>query len=783
MKKFLSLVLALVMTMSLVTISAGAKDFTDDSKINYAEAVDVMSAIKVIDGYTDGSFNPQGGLTRGAAAKIICNMILGPTTAAALNADTAPFKDVAVDNTFAGYIAFCAKEGIINGYNDGTFRPTAPLTGYAFMKMLLGALGYDAQTEGYVGANWSINVAKRALNIGLDKGLVDEFVGAKALTREEACLYAFNTLTATMVEYDNSSSITVGDIVITTSSKAQEMEDITGRDYNGESSTDGDDTLQFCEKYFSKLTVKVDAKDAFGRPASTWKVSRDEVGTYADEATLVYTKAVKGKDIYKDLDLDDTVSFAKYVDSAESAGNVSVTSDGDAISGTAYGVVTEVFYDEDAGIARIIVVNPVISSVSLVGENDDDERIIKIDGMEFVTEEFEEDDDVIYTKADNKIQTVELVEKQSGTVTKKVGSDVLYIDGEKYTLSSSTGADNSSVAVKDDVDFYVDANGYIIKIDKSSETVTVDDLAYAEKIAEARGDYAVLRLANGSKKTVDLDKAYDLEHHLVSFKDSDDGVELTDRTTITNGAKDVDFTKGKPTVTVNSGNSVVTNSATVFLYKVTNGDDVSYKVYTGFKNAPSIDGTATVLAYCKDGDSSKAAVLVYIDLTKAALKDSDADLTFVAYDSGVESVDDGDTTVYYEYNAVVDGKITTLKVDADTAADIAAVDSAVVSFTALNKDTDGVVVKGTGTTIAGTGNKFTVGSSHKVAKVSNDVITLNGNVLAYTDDVQVFFVNSDAEIRAAEITDIRSDEGVKYDTVDYTKDSDGLVDLIIVVEK
>ena len=39
MKKFLSLVLALVMTMSLVTVSAGAKDFTDNSKITYDEAV------------------------------------------------------------------------------------------------------------------------------------------------------------------------------------------------------------------------------------------------------------------------------------------------------------------------------------------------------------------------------------------------------------------------------------------------------------------------------------------------------------------------------------------------------------------------------------------------------------------------------------------------------------------------------------------------------------------------------------------------------------------------
>ena len=153
MKKFLSLVLALVMTMSLVTVSAGAKDFTDNSKINYKEAVDVMSALGVVGGYTDGSFNPQGTLTRGAAAKIICNLILGTTTAEALVADAAPYSDVPTTNTFAGYIAYCAKEGIISGYADGTYRPAASLSGYAFMKMLLGALGYDATTEGYTGNN------------------------------------------------------------------------------------------------------------------------------------------------------------------------------------------------------------------------------------------------------------------------------------------------------------------------------------------------------------------------------------------------------------------------------------------------------------------------------------------------------------------------------------------------------------------------------------------------------------------------------------------------------
>ena len=147
MKKFLSLVLALVMTMSLVTVSAGAKDFTDDSKIQYEEAVKVMSGVGVIDGYTDGDFRPANTLTRGAAAKIICNLILGPTTASALVADAAPYGDVPTNHTFAGYIAYCQKEGIISGYADGTFRPANTLTGYAFMKMLLGALGYKADQE------------------------------------------------------------------------------------------------------------------------------------------------------------------------------------------------------------------------------------------------------------------------------------------------------------------------------------------------------------------------------------------------------------------------------------------------------------------------------------------------------------------------------------------------------------------------------------------------------------------------------------------------------------
>ena len=273
MKKFLSLVLALVMTMSLVTVSAGATDFKDDGKINYEEAVSVMSAVKVIDGYADGSFNPQGTLTRGAAAKIICNLILGPTTAAALHANTAPFKDVPVDHTFAGYIAYCSEQGIISGYADGAFRPAATLTNYAFLKMLLGALGYDSEIEGFVGENWSIQVAKRALGIGLTKGYDGTFVGTAAATREEACLYALNTLKATMVDYDAKITATVnGAQIVVGNSLATDVK------WNIASKTDGnikdDGYVQFAEKYFSKLELEV-GNGIYGRPANTWKNAKN----------------------------------------------------------------------------------------------------------------------------------------------------------------------------------------------------------------------------------------------------------------------------------------------------------------------------------------------------------------------------------------------------------------------------------------------------------------------------------------------------------------------------
>ena len=470
MKKFLSLVLALVMTMSLVTVSAGAKDFTDSSKINYAEAVDVLSEAKVIDGYADGAFNPSNTLTRGAAAKIICNLILGPTTASALVADAAPYKDVPTNSTFAGYIAYCQKEGIISGYADGTFKPANSLTGYAFMKMLLGALGYDAANEGYTGANWSINVAKQAISIGLNDGLKGEFNGVKAVNREEACLYAFNTLNATMVEYTNQ-TIVIANGTVKTDKVAKDMEN------NARTETIKEDNkMQFAEKYFTNLE-KEPTSDDFGRPANKWTYKNTDIGTYVDYTLMVaeYTDGVSGKDVYNKIGKTamDKYDLTATIDGNDAAKTILADvnkNNKDDMAGTDTGVLTQVFVDDDNKAAAIVEINTYLGiadsdysekkdeakftvwglskegkTYTKVAFNKDgtlkttsDSASFTVSGEDFNVSKVEEDDAYLFTVAAGEVQTFVPAEavKDTEITSFKKGSNVT-AGGTKYSFNAA----------------------------------------------------------------------------------------------------------------------------------------------------------------------------------------------------------------------------------------------------------------------------------------------------------------------------------------------------------
>ncbi|WP_317348335.1 S-layer homology domain-containing protein [Pusillibacter faecalis] len=522
MKKFLSLVLALTMMMSLVTINAGAKEFTDDEELNYKEAVDVISEISVVDGYEDGSFKPQNTLTRGAAAKIICNLILGPTTAAELHADTAPYKDVPVSNTFSGYIAYCAKEGIISGYADGSFRPAGTLTGYAFMKMLLGALGYDSNYEGYTGGNWSINVAKQAIGIGLNKGMVEEFNGVDFVTREEAALYAFNTLKATMVDYDQKITTTINGVdVVISQGTAKPVDWSEGSNRDGNIKDDG--YVQFAEEYFPKLYLD-NTTDAFGRPAREWEYSGNTVGTYVNHDILKkeFTTEVTGRDLYDVLGKStiDDYEFLISVD-GETEKNVLgdafftedniLRSNTKGVGGTGNGVLTQVYVDTDNKDVYIAVINTYLAvatddynekkdeatytvwSLENKGTSSDKTLVkalpakstdaainldLTVSGEDFAIEEVKEDDIVLVHVAEGEIKEIMEPEVLSEVeITAFKNGSWITVDGEQYDYNDAIQYDDDVLDDYDDTNMkdttynvYLDAYGYAIGVEVVEES-------------------------------------------------------------------------------------------------------------------------------------------------------------------------------------------------------------------------------------------------------------------------------------------------------------------------
>ena len=302
MKKFLSLVLALIMTMSLVTISAGAteyRDLTDKDEIQYEEAVAVLNRIGVITGYDDGSFRPETELTRGAAAKIIVSLLIGPEAASNLPNQTAPYPDVPASHTFAGVISYCKTAKIISGYGDGTFKPGNSLTGFAFAKMLLGALGYNGEIEGFVDTGWTMNVAR----IGHEVGLFDrlDFDGAGAVNRETACQLALNTLKATMVTYGGNTMVSGAQTLVVKGTQAMYVTS-NNREINANinrrviNAANNEMTLEFGEAKFKDLRLEHDkydpAYDDFGRPSNEWSYKKVTIGTFKLPADFTYTTQV-----------------------------------------------------------------------------------------------------------------------------------------------------------------------------------------------------------------------------------------------------------------------------------------------------------------------------------------------------------------------------------------------------------------------------------------------------------------------------------------------------------
>ena len=821
MKKFLSLVLALVMTMSLVTVSAGAKDFTDNSKINYKEAVDVMSAAKVIDGYAEGDFRPSNTLTRGAAAKIICNLILGPTTAEALVADAAPYSDVPTTNNFAGYIAYCAKARIISGYADGTFRPAATLSGYAFMKMLLGALGYDATAEGYTGNNWSIQVAKRALsaNVDLADGLNGDFNGVKAVTREEACLYAFNTLKATMVEYENSNSVTVNGITFTNKSTAKEMTCVEGSGNDGNIKKDG--KVQFAEKYFSDLKA-APATDDLGHPSTKWTWKKDKIGTYANEADETYTltgtyEIGTGKDyasllaVLKDEDFTDNkdLKLAKEVDVYVNGAAVKTT-EAEAVvkalmNDAKGGTTVELYYNDDDKdvVDCVTILNYSIGqikdvSTKLTKDQKDDGATSKIkvegkwyldnDVVGFDSKTYVEDAYVLYIlKSTTEMSASQIAEEITGKVTAIKGSDKATVGGTQYKYVKNA----VTIDVDDEGSFYLNVAGQIAAVDTNSKS---DNYAYIYNLkkdtnkvnsdgvlADTITAYYVTTDGTKASAVVDADVETTSGEKTFYYADTKTEVESgvviafsinSDGELVLETAKDT--IKNNVTKTIDKTHAAGTDSDTQFIFAYADGSKFKTSTAAGYKNV-SVKGQQVCTVTNKDGDY----LYVFVGVKNGTLS-SDVQYAVVTDGKASKTKDGKDT--FYSYDAIINGEESTLTFKTST-------DPKLTKGAAYAFELDGKNVKDNKVTplnfaqvTAGTKNYVEVGGTQY--NLDDDVKAIYTVTLEYKTEDAYKEATKGTTLTFADLDSVTVSEGADIDNkswVAYNVDGSDL-DVLFVVD-
>ena len=439
---------------------------------------------------------------------------------------------------------------------------------------------------------------------------------------------------------------------------------------------------------------------------------------------------------------------------------------------------------------------------------------VKPDGVngiqDFETaESFEDDAYVLYTysQSANEVKSVALAEEVTGTVTRAENADnttdgqdkkSLTIGGTKYNASAkAAGQDVGEVSVDEDYTIYLDAYGYMIYIEENDE---IGD--YALVLATASkgdfvGDKAELLFTDGTTKVVDTTKNYNgkiADNTIVTYRVDEDGdytLKEVDKTQTTGGAVDgFKLTNDKagiatdPADAKNNESNVTSNSKTVFVVYDVNDDE--YTAYTGIKNAPSItaenktDKKVAAYWYCKSG---RMTTVMFVFPEKGVeIEDDSNSVLFLAGESVSNLIHDKDGD-YYEYNAIVNGEIQTVKVDRSWGNDENGI------YKSYSTDKYGVISKLNDMTAFDgkyTEKQYLQGTG--IDKVSADyTVILNTEktgsykhteTITVADDAKIFYVDEDGNIESSSYRSISKDTNDKV----YAIVNDYLVEFLVIEE-
>ena len=835
LKKVLALVLAFACAF---TMFAGAA-FTDQADIKVdSDVVDTLVSLGVIEGFEDGSFQPNGTVTRAQMAKMIYVLRTGNSDASAYNDDKTSFTDIGT-HWARGYIKYCQSLNIIAGKSNTKFCPNDKVTAQEAAKMLLVTLGYDAQKAGLVGAGWASKTNALADENGLLENVNTSFTAA--CPRQYAAQLIYNAIDAATVVWR--------DDAYTNQNYNGKDNQTIGEKYMGLSKTVG--ILEEVTKDNDKDTYSLYVNtDKYEDECSGKKLLNNFTKVSKDYSALKYQKV---KVLYKDKDkvfgvyamTDDNTVVSAVMDQVKMDSADKIKIDGtkytvDTNNSTVYvnGKDTNTkiavwvnAHSEGKNIGKASTVQAISNSsnnkINILKVTTFETKKVTYVGKDYVNagKKYEEDDanfssdlkkdDYVAISAkenyaDDKVLLTKL-ETVEGKVTGIKGNDQVLIDGTWYTADYKANTNrvidnwpSNGATVK-----LVLLNGFVQLVD--TVTVGSSDFALVIETGSSSGlgssKVADVLFADGTRKTVELDNdseykgtkknddttyveesapklaTYEVSKGKYTFKavsekalNGYDEYATGGNLTIDGKVKSATLKKANTTANV-----FMKDTGVVFVQYMKNGD-YEYKVVTGKDAANWKETTISLQALVKKDSGVNYAEMAVVTMTNNIPGGSDSTYAFALDDSYEKTIDGTKYTFVEAWNG---SEAITMKSE-----DKVSIGAREAFEYSVNADGTYDLTKLAGKDTAT--QKYAVTQITSYDKTSGELTFVSVPVskeYKITKDTVVLYVDSDAKKGAGEFdietaidtnNDGKIDANDKANVIYYSESGDDYIRLIVV---
>ena len=626
-----------------------------------------------------------------------------------------------------------------------------------------------------------------------------------------------------------------------------------------------DGFIQFAEQYFDRLTLR-GTSDVFGRPSNEWTWKGVKVGTYPKTAVATYTADTTLGTIYADLGMSSKDEAAEvYVDGvlADERAEVSRNNDlkvskvifdkdvaanhADHTCQVGNGTLIEAYRNDSTNDVTIVCINTYVAEVNkVVAASGNKPAYITLSELEtekgsdyasdlqpndeFETEDFASDDIVLFTYADDEIQSVKAAESTTGELTKRELTKNLVLGENKYSYSNKydIDGDEDDLSIGSEYEVYMDEYGYAIYVVETEYNIA--DYAFLRILQNGtvafQSNKAALWTYDGKGATVDLTKNYAAETAFAGIPVSPDpelsignpnamivlaraasdgdyrlkALDTENYDATINPTDDFLMRNGVARIRLDDANReyIYADDRTQVVVHVTKTDGTdAWHAYSGTDNMPTIalreDITPTEdigVSYYSRNSGVATIIFIDVDEDNYTVTAGNNDVIFFSPESASKHTEDAQNS-YYTYQAVVNGEIVdnvmvedditvytypTFNADGEGASELA--------FTEVEYD-DGVIVDVDNILDDGVRGSFVAKGVNKLSNGNlqvgyNAATERYGTAFAGTyvvsKDVKVFFMDDSGNITAGSMSGVRRSDD---DIVTFVL-KDGQIDYLFV---